>query len=209
MYTQFNMNDPVVGGYAPDKVALRRAIALAFDRQAAIDVILGGAGTAADDVVPPGIPGHNEDFNPQTLERDLPKAKALLELFGYADRDGDGFRETPDGRPLVLILDSPAEPRFRAWDELWERNLTSLGIRVAFRKQQQSEMQKAARMGKYQISMQGWNMDFPDGEDFFLILYGGNAGNANGSFFQLPEFDRLYDRARLLPDSPARTFLYR
>jgi ABC-type transport system substrate-binding protein len=33
---------------------------------------------------------------------DPAKAKALLDMFGYVDRDGDGWRETPDGKPLVF-----------------------------------------------------------------------------------------------------------
>ena len=41
---------------------------------------------------------------------DPARAKALLDLYGYVDRDGDGWREQPDGRPLVLRDRHPARP---------------------------------------------------------------------------------------------------
>src|SRR6266567_1112925 len=53
------MDDPVVGGYTPEKIALRRAIALGYDRQAEIDVLRYGQGKLASQLVPPGIPGHD------------------------------------------------------------------------------------------------------------------------------------------------------
>jgi ABC-type transport system substrate-binding protein len=51
--------------------------------------------------------------------------------------------------------------------------------------------------------------DFPDGENFLQLLYGPNAGRANYARFNLPQYDRLYEQALRLPDSPERTRLYR
>ena len=41
------------------------------------------------------------------------------------------------------------------------------------------------------------------------MLYGPNGGQANHARFQLPEFDRLYEQAKRLPDGPERNALYR
>src|SRR5438477_1857278 len=52
----FNLDDPVIGGYTPEKIALRRAIALGYDRQAEVDLVRRGQGAPASQLVPPGIP---------------------------------------------------------------------------------------------------------------------------------------------------------
>ncbi|HXU67573.1 MAG TPA: heme-binding protein, partial [Casimicrobiaceae bacterium] len=54
----------------------------------------------------------------------------------------------------------------------------------------------------------GWNADYPDAENFMQLLYGPNAGGENQAQFDLPEFNRLFDEARTLPDSPERTRLF-
>ncbi len=94
-FASFNMRDPVVGGYTPDRVALRRAIALAFDAEAAVNVAMYGGAIRAHGVVPPGVSGHDARFRTDVLAQNLPRAKALLDAFGYVDRNGDGYREDP------------------------------------------------------------------------------------------------------------------
>lgn len=208
-FDSFNMRDPVVGGYTPDRVALRRAIALAFDRRQAIDIIFNGGGLPANGVVPAGVAGHDEKALTDVFDHDLPRAKALLDLYGYVDRDGDGWREAPDGSPLAITFTSPAQPRFRPWDELWDKAFRELGVRMVLQKMHQADLTKLLMTGKHQLAMNAWNMDYPDGEDFFVLLYGGAAGSANQTFFALPEYDRLYERAQALVDSPERDRLYR
>jgi ABC-type oligopeptide transport system substrate-binding subunit len=65
-----------------------------------------------------------------------------------------------------------------------------------------------ARLGKLPMRGDGWNADYPDAENFMQLLYGPNAGQENQAQFKLPAFDQLYDEARKLPDSPARTQLF-
>ena len=208
-FDSFNMRDPVVGGYTPDRIALRRAIALAFDRRQAIDIIFNGGGLPAMGVVPPGVAGYEANAVTDVFDHDLSRAKALLDLFGYVDRDGDGWREAPDGSPLAITFSSPSQPRFRPWDELWEKAFRSLGVRMVLQKMHQADLNKLLMSGKHQFAFNAWNMDYPDGEDFFILLYGPASGFSNQSFFELPEYDRLFDAARKLSDSPERNRLYR
>jgi ABC-type transport system substrate-binding protein len=208
-YTLFNMKDPVVGGYSAEKVALRRAIALAFDNHAAIEIAMNGGGLSAVGLVPPGVPGYDADVRPGVFEHDVAKARALLDSFGYVDRDGDGWRETPDGKPLTIAYMSPSEPRFRPWDELWAKAAASIGIRFDARKVHQAEMIKQMQTAKFQMSYSAWNMDYPDGEDFYVVLHGPGAGFANFAHFMLPEYDRLFEASQKLVDSPARNAIYR
>ena len=208
-FTLFNMRDPVVGGFSPEHVALRRAIALAFDNRAAIEIAMNGGGLPANGLVPPGVPGYDAQFRSDVFEHDIAKARALLDTWGYVDRDGDGWREMPDGRPLTLEFINAPEPRFRPWDELWSKASSALGVRIDIRKVHQAEQVKLLQAAKYQMSFSAWNMDYPDGEDFFVILHGPSAGFANFSHFSLPEYDRLYEQSQKLPDSAGRDALYR
>ena len=135
-------------------------------------------------------------------------ARALLDRFGYKDRDGDGFREAPDGKPLVLERWSTPDSAARQGDELWKKNMDAIGLRMEFRKDKLPELRKMARLGKIPMRGDGWNADYPDAENFMQLLYGPNAGQENQAQFDLPEFNQLYDQARTLPDSPERTALF-
>ena len=61
------------------------------------------------------------------------RAKALLDLYGYVDRDGDGWRELPDGKPLVLEYATQPDALSRQFDELWKKNMDAIGIRLRMR----------------------------------------------------------------------------
>ena len=202
-YMYFNMEDPIVGGYAPAQVALRRAIALGYDVNEEIRVLRQNQGLPATQVVPPNMSGHDPNYDGR-LKYDPAAAKALLERFGYVDRNGDGFRELPDGKALMLRVASGTTAQDRESEELWKRSLNGLGIRVEFVKQKWADLLKAARLGQLQMWQLGNINTTPDGFGFFGLLYGRNAGFSNLSRFALPEFDRLYEKARAMPDSPER-----
>jgi peptide/nickel transport system substrate-binding protein len=208
-FTFFNMEDPVVGGYTPEKIGLRRAIAYAIDTQTEISIVRKGMGLQAQSVIPPGIPGYDADFRNPFGVYDPARAKALLDQFGYLDRDGDGWRELPDGAPLVIDYWG-APTRFqRDLDELFQRSLKAVGIRINVRKAPVQELRKMARFGKLQMRTDGWQADYPDAENFFQNLYGPNKGQANYAQFSLPAFDRLYEQTAAMPESPERNALYR
>jgi ABC-type transport system substrate-binding protein len=136
-------------------------------------------------------------------------AKALLDKFGYKDRDNDGFREAPDGRPLVIKMASSPTALDRQYDELWARNMTTLGIRLESVKQKWPDLLKMARLGQLQSWRLG-NISYTnEGFGFFGLLYGESAGFANLARFKLPEYDRLYVQARSMPDNAERTRVMR
>jgi oligopeptide transport system substrate-binding protein len=202
-YTYFNMEDPVVGGYSAEKIALRRAIVMGYDVGEEIRVLRQGQGLAATQVVPPTMSGHDPSYDGR-IKFDVPGAKALLDKFGYTDRDGDGFREQPDGKPLLLKMASGTSAQDREFEEFWKRSLTGLGLRVEFIKQKWPDLLKAARLGQLQMWQLGNISTTPDGFGLFGLLYGKNAGFSNLARFKLPEFDRLYEKARSLPDGAER-----
>ena len=133
-FEYFNMEDPIVGGYTRDKIALRRAISMAYNVDAEIAVVRQGQAIPATQMVPPPSIGYDPTFVDRS-KYDLAAAKALLDKFGYVDRDGDGWRDLPDGKPFTLVVASQTSAVYRQFDELWKKSLTALGIRVDFLKQ--------------------------------------------------------------------------
>lgn len=208
-YTVFNMEDPVVGGYTAEKIALRRAISFGFNRDAEIAVIRKGEAVPAEQPIGPGVAGYDPAFLNPLNRYDPPRARALLDLFGYVDRDGDGYRELPDGSPLSIEYASSSTLLDRQYDELWKRSMDAIGIRLTFRKATWPELLKAGQLGKLQLRTIGWLANIPDADNFLQLLYGPNTGQSNDSRFRLEAYDRVYRKAKRLPDSPERNNLYR
>src|SRR5207302_9060110 len=117
-FAYFGMEHPVVGGYTAEKVALRRAICLAIDPDEWIRAIYYGQAIPAQSTVPPGAFGFDPELAGPLAEFNPAKAKALLDVYGYVDRDGDGYREAPDGSKLVLEMATEADSLGKKQDEL-------------------------------------------------------------------------------------------
>lgn len=207
-YAYFNMEDPMVGGYTREKVALRRAIVMGFDTDGLIRTVYGGQAVPATQVIPPNVPGHDAQWDVR-LKHDPAAARALLDKFGYVDRDGDGWRDMPDGKPLVLMMGSATSARDREFDELWKRSMTAIGVRLEFVKQKWPDLLKMGRAGQLQMWRVGWITQYGEGDAFAQLLYSRNIGQTNFARFRLPEYDALYAHSRKLPDGPKRSELYR
>jgi ABC-type transport system substrate-binding protein len=202
----FAMEHPVVGGYTPDKVALRRAISLAVDIEREIRLARYGQAIPAQSHVAPQVWGYNPAFKSAMSEFDRAKARALLDLYGYVDRDGDGFRERPDGSPLTIEYATQPDKTFRDLYEQWDINMKAIGIRIVPVIGQWSEHLKASRAGKLMMWGVAWSGG-PDGETFLNLGYGPNKGQSNHARFDLPAYNAVFERQRVLPDGPERAAL--
>jgi len=214
-YTTFNMRPEIdgvanpLGGYTPERVALRRAIALGFRIDDQIAILDKHQSVRASSPLPPAVQGYDPGFTSPTLEYDPAKAKALLDTYGYVDRDGDGYRENPDGSPLSFDHASVPTQRERQRNVLWQKSMDAIGIRVTFHKVEKlPELRRQAQLGKVQSFSYGWIADYPDGENFLQLLWGGSIGQANYAMFDLPEYNALYEKAKRLPQGPERNALY-
>ena len=214
-YSYFAMRNPVVGGYTPEKIALRRAITLANNVEEEIRIPRKNQAIPAQSPIGPGAMGYDPDFRSSVTEYNPSKAKALLDMYGYVDCDGDGWRDLPRREPSEackpLIIEYAAAPGGESQPlvELWKKNMDSIGIRMTFRREKWPDLLKASLAEKLQMWGLGWSASIPDADAFFVMLYGPNGGQANHSRFSLPEFDRLYEQARRLPDGPERNAIYR
>lgn len=206
-YMWMNMTDPVVGGYSKERIALRRAISMAYNSAEDIALLKKGFAIKAESPLPPNVRGYDPGYrSPVPYDRAL--ANALLDRHGYDGRDPDGFRRAPDGKPLTLTMHSEATVGGRLRDELWRKCLNAIGVRVVFKSDKKTEIIKASRLGTVQMFESNWIADFPDGDNFYQLLYGPNAGRANYARFNLPQYNVRYEKARLLQDGAERNRLY-
>jgi len=209
-YTYFNMLEKIgdqpnpVGGYSLERIALRRAIAMAYKTGERIRILRKGQAVRAEHPIPPGIAGYDPSYK-NSIPYDPRIANALLDRFGYK-KGTDGYRTMPDGKPLVIRFSSTE--RDRPYDELMKRSLDSIAIRLEIHKDRFPELLKLERRCRIMMRNAAWIADYPDGDNFMQLLYGPNTQQSNNACYQSPEFDRLYEKSKTLPDGPERNKLY-
>ncbi len=204
----YNMDDPVIGGYTPDRIALRRAINLATNTQQEIRLARKNQAIPAQAPVMPNTVGFDPEFRSENGEYDLPRAKALLDMYGYVDQNGDSWREQPNGQPLTLELSSEPTQVNRQYAELVRKDMAALGVRTEFRLAKWPENLKSARAGKFMIWRVGLSAAAPDGQPILDRAASKHIGGQNLARFKNAEFDAIYDKMRLLPDGPERLQLF-
>ena len=202
--TFFNMEDPVIGGYSAERIALRRAINLSYNIDEEVRLIRNGSMIPAQSPVPPLMPGFDPEFVGTMSEFDRASARALLDTYGYVDRDGDGWREQPDGSPLILQMATESSQLDRQFNELWQRHLKAVGLRISFSVNQWPENAKSARAGKLMMWQLGWSAGAPDPDTFLALGFGPNKGAPNYARFQDKVFDKYYVTQRTTPNGPER-----
>ncbi|MBS0444695.1 MAG: bicyclomycin resistance protein [Proteobacteria bacterium] len=200
----FNMQNSVVGGYAPAQIALRRAMALGDSIEREIRLLRYGQAIPAQSIVPPLVLGYDPELHTENSVFDPARAKALLDVYGYVDRDGDGWRERPDGSPMTLVMNTQPDPLSRAQDGLWKKSMDALGLRVELKNAQWPENLKAALAGNFMMWRVASLASSPDGLGALERAYGPSIGKGNIARMQLPAFDDIYRQLKFMPDGPAR-----
>jgi oligopeptide transport system substrate-binding protein len=206
-YTYWNLMDPVVGGLTPEKIALRRAMAMSYPVGEEIKVIRNGQAIEANFPVPPGVVGSDPAWR-SSVTYNPAAANALLDKFGYR-KGPDGWRTLPDGKPLVMHYASRPDSLGRQQDELWKKALDGVGIRMEVKKDKFAELLKLEKQCKLQMRTASWIADYPDADNFMQLLYSKNIYQSNNACATIPEYDRLYEQSVRLPAGPERDRLYR
>ena len=205
-YIYWNLQDPVVGGLAKEKIALRRAMAMSYPVQEDIKVIRNGQAVEAKFPIPAGVVGHQPGWQP-SIKYDPAGANALLDKFGYR-KGADGYRALPDGKPLVVRHSSRPDTAARQQDELVKKGYDAIGVRVEFHKDKFPELLKLEKQCKLQSRVASWIADYPDGDNFMQLLYGPNVFQSNNACAKIPEYDKLYEQSVRMPPGPARDKLF-
>jgi ABC-type transport system substrate-binding protein len=184
----FNMADPVIGGVEKERVALRRAMAYAVDADAMVRVVYAGQALPASQFVPPGVGGHDASLPPKPLY-DPAAANALLDRFGYKERDAEGFRKTPDGKPLTIMMTLRAGAPMREVQTLWKKNMEVIGLRTDFHVTPFQDAIKELERGQYQTYFGGFGGS-PSGYNVMSQLHSRQPQRVNVTQFKNADFDR-------------------
>jgi ABC-type transport system substrate-binding protein len=205
-FAAFNFRDPTVGGFTPDKVALRRAIAMAYNGDQLVRIVFNGNGSRAQMPVPPDVYGYDPSYR-SSIPYDPDLANRLLDRFGYA-RGSDGFRRMPDGKPLLLVRNTGAGGSFRELDTIWQTSMQKIGVRMRMDTLSGAEAAKLSTQCRVTMFEWNWAADYPDGENFMQLLYGPNSNQSNAGCYQSAAYDALYRKAEQLQDGPQRARLF-
>ena len=184
----FNTRDPVVGGMTNERIALRRAIAFGWDADTLIRIVLAGQAIPANQMVPPGVGGHDPELPVKSLY-DPATARALLDRFGYDKRDPDSFRRAPDGKRLTLTLSLRTGGIMREVQTLWKKNMEAIGLRTEFNVAPFQEIIKDLEKGKFQMYQGGFGGS-PSGYNEHSQLHGRQPQRVNTVQFANAEYDR-------------------
>ncbi|HEU4844473.1 MAG TPA: ABC transporter substrate-binding protein [Burkholderiaceae bacterium] len=205
-YYYWNMQDPVLGGLGKDKIALRRAIAMAHDVDEEIRLVWNGQATPVQYPIPPGVVGHDPAYR-SLLQYDPVLANKLLDRYGYK-KGPDGWRTLPDGKPLRVRYTSRNEASGVLQAELWCKTYNALAIHMDNERMTLGDIMRAEPLCKLQTRNFQWIADFPDGDNFMQLFYGANVGQNNAACYRDRQYDAWYAASHALPAGPARDALY-
>ncbi|OYP12185.1 hypothetical protein CG709_08410 [Lachnotalea glycerini] len=181
-------------------VNVRKALALAIDRQYIIDSVKKNGAVPADTFVaksltePNGTEFHsNADawYDTSDYDANVSKAQKLLEDAGYPN--GVGF-------PSIEIMINPGhEDVAQAVQNMWQEKL---GLNVTVATNDWAVFVETRQNGEYQIARHGWLADYNDPISF-LDMWVSGGGN-NDAKFSNEEYDKLIQEVKTTTDNNER-----
>ena len=199
----FNMEDPVVGA----SKSLRQALCLAFDVESYINVLFNGRGVRSVNILPSDFKGHDEAGPGPYYRLDLAEAKKKIEQ-ARAELSAAG-RLVDGSLPSLTVDMGGTDSHMKSIGEFIQQQFAKIGLDVKIVLNDWPTLQDKVHNKRTQIYTMGWQADYPDAENFLQLFYSGNvAKGTNDTNYSNPEFDRLYERVRVMQDSPQRTDVY-
>ena len=190
-YIGFNITKPPF-----DDAKVRQAFCHAIDKDKIIEVVLKGATTRADGILPPGMPGYSEDIKGPSF--DVERARELIQQSEYGDVTKlPQITFTTSGRGAVSDVNE-------ALIDMWRKNL---GVEVEIRQLEPETYFQVLKEEKDELYESGWIADYPDPENFLDILFHTGSEENSGEYSN-PEVDTLLEQARVEQDVTARMRLY-
>ena len=190
----FNLNLPLF-----KDVRIRRAIALAIDKQAIVEGLYGGYGEVADQLMPPVLWGRSSKV--KAYPHDPQQAKSLLAEAGYPNGFSTEFWYIPVSRPYF--------PSGKEIGTAIASDLASVGIRAHLMTEDWAAYLRDGRTTqKFPISMGGWIGDNGDPDDWLGFFFSHHDPNGTTYSYNNPTVLSLVQRARTLGSQAERAALY-
>ncbi|UJA05338.1 heme-binding protein [Acinetobacter johnsonii] len=206
-YHYWNMQNPIVGGLSKDKIALRRAMAMAFSADNYINILQKGDSQKLQAPIPSGVVGYDPNYR-SSIPYSVKAANLLLDRYHYKVA-ADGWRTQPNGKPLVIEMTlSGNNLRSQQQAEFWKKTLDSVKIKMTTKSMPFAEALKLEKQCKTMFKTSAWIADYPDADNFMQLFYGKNINITNNGCVKIPEYDRLYEQAQKMIPSPERDAIY-
>ncbi|MGQ9374335.1 ABC transporter substrate-binding protein [Acinetobacter tandoii] len=207
-YHYWNMQNPVVGGMGKDKIALRRAMAMAFSADNYINILQKGDAQRLQAPIPNGVVGYDLNYK-SSIPYSVKAANLLLDRYHYKV-GADGWRTLPNGQPLQIDMTiSGNSARSQQQAEFWKKTLDSIKIKMSTQSLPFAEALKLEKQCKTMFKSSAWIADYPDADNFMQLFYGKNINVTNNACVKIPEYDHLYEQTQKMPPGPERDALYR
>ena len=183
-YLGFNVTQPPF-----DDPKVRQALGLALELDKQVEVSRRGLVERAAGILPPGIPGHNEDLVPFAF--DATAARQLLDESSYGGAEN---------LPIIRSYASNGAIHW-AWREHLGLEVEAVGI-LEF-------SDRLERMDDLELGVftAGWCADYPDPQNFLDVLFHGES-ESNNFAYSNPDLDALLGEAAVEQDAARRTELY-
>ena len=173
-----------------DDVRVRKALAMAIDRESLVKNVTKGEQMPADFFTPPGVAGYTARAR---IGGNVEEARRLLAGAGYPDGKGfptlDLLYNTTEGHRIIA----------EAIQQMWKKNLN---INVTLQNQEWKVYLDRQREMDYQVSRAGWTGDYPDPNTFLDMWTSWSQQNQTG--WSKPEYDALIRKAAVTKDPAAR-----
>ncbi|EGQ4406112.1 ABC transporter substrate-binding protein [Staphylococcus pseudintermedius] len=174
---------------------LRQAMAYAINRKEWIDAFYYGYGKPLNGLIPSAHWSGAKEGDVKEYKYDVDKAKQLLDEGGYKDKDGDGFREDPQGKPFVVNLKHYAgsnptfEPRTAALKGYWEKVGLKTKVEMEEFGKYSSDLEKSSK--DMEVYFRTWQQGSdPDPSELYR-----STALWNESRYNNPKADKILDEA--------------
>ncbi|MCV6823474.1 MULTISPECIES: ABC transporter substrate-binding protein [Halocynthiibacter] len=182
-----------------DNPKVRKALNMAIDKNAIIDVVFQGSGEVAKNPIPPTMWGYNDAIVDDAYDPEA--AKAMLEAEGVTDLSM---------KVWAMPVQRPYNPNARRMAELIQEDFSKIGVDVEIVSYEWGEyLDRSKDLNRDGAVLLGWTGDNGDPDNFLAVLLGCDGVEASNRAQWCHEpFEELILKAKQVTDQAERAKLY-
>ncbi len=163
LFPNLNIEDPVWRQVFRD-ARFRRALSMAVDRSLINEALYFGLAIEGNNTVLPESPLFNDDYQLKWAVYDPDTSNELLDDMGLTERDGDGIRLLPDGRPVEIVVETAGESTEETDVlQLITENWAEIGVKLFTKPSQREVFRNRIFAGETQMAVwTGWENGVPN-----------------------------------------------